>query len=180
MDTQIQMDSETQDPATSGNSTTNTNNNNTNAMQVSSSESPGPQIILRDPTTRPAYKLSVKLIDTYKYINKVYYEAKARRLREQKDSARGGVHNDGYDDQNYDYILVGDEIFNDRYILKHRMGRVSQSHFLSNCTSTNRSLNLTRVPSDKWSAPMINRINTKSQSRSSNRENPSCSRPRPR
>ncbi len=38
---------------------------------------------------------------------------------------RGGVHNDGYDDQNYDYILVGDEIFNDRYILKHRMGRVS-------------------------------------------------------
>lgn len=35
------------------------------------------------------------------------------------------MHNDGYDDQNYDYILVGDEIFNDRYILKHRMGRVS-------------------------------------------------------
>lgn len=30
-----------------------------------------PPLVLRDPTTRPVYKLSVKLIDTYKYINKV-------------------------------------------------------------------------------------------------------------
>lgn len=56
--------------------------------------------------------------------HQVYYEAKAKRLLEQKDSARGGVHNDGYDDQNYDYILQGDEIVNDRYILKHKMGKV--------------------------------------------------------
>jgi hypothetical protein len=34
------------------------------------------------------------------------------------------VHNDGYDDQNYDYILRGDEIMNDRYIIKHKMGKV--------------------------------------------------------
>jgi hypothetical protein len=36
-----------------------------------------------------------------------------------------GALNDGYDDQNYDYILHGDEIFAQRYILKHRIGKVS-------------------------------------------------------
>jgi hypothetical protein len=35
-----------------------------------------------------------------------------------------GAFNDGYDDQNYDYILHGDEIFAQRYILKHRIGKV--------------------------------------------------------
>ncbi len=76
-------------------------------------------------TDRPVHKLSVRLIDTYKYINKVYYEAKAQRLRETAEQNRGGVYNDGYDDQNYDYILSGDEIFADRYVLKHRIGKVS-------------------------------------------------------
>lgn len=57
-------------------------------------------------------------------VMQVYYEAKAKRLREQKESSRGGVHNDGFDDQHYDYILQGDEILKDRYILKHRMGKV--------------------------------------------------------
>jgi hypothetical protein len=32
-----------------------------------------PQIVLRDSTSRPVYKLSVKLIDTYKFINKVCF-----------------------------------------------------------------------------------------------------------
>lgn len=35
------------------------------------------------------------------------------------------MHNDGYDDQNYDYILRGDEILNDRYIIKYKMGKGS-------------------------------------------------------
>lgn len=30
-----------------------------------------PQILLRDPNERPVFKLSVKLLDTYKHINKV-------------------------------------------------------------------------------------------------------------
>lgn len=55
---------------------------------------------------------------------------------EQKDSARGGVHNDGYDDQNYDYILQGDEIVNDRYILKHKMGKVCVYRRVFNCLLT--------------------------------------------
>ena len=78
---------------------------------------------LRDAETRPLFRLSVKLVDTYKYINKVYYEAKAKKLREQGNH-RGGVHNDGYDDAHYDYIICGDELFADRYILKHKMGKV--------------------------------------------------------
>lgn len=58
--------------------------------------------------------------------NQVYYEAKAKRLREQADVTRGGVNNEGYDDVNYDYILSGDgEVFADRYILKHRIGKGS-------------------------------------------------------
>mmetsp|Transcript_56298 Transcript_56298/g.110984 ORF Transcript_56298/g.110984 Transcript_56298/m.110984 type:complete len:561 (-) Transcript_56298:263-1945(-) len=83
------------------------------------------EVELRSSSERPVFKLSVRLIDTYKYINKVYYEAKAQKIRDQKDAARGGVHNDGYDDQNYDYILCGDEIMNDRYIIKHKMGKGS-------------------------------------------------------
>jgi hypothetical protein len=42
---------------------------------------------------------------------------------------RGGVLNEGYDDQNYDYILHGDEIFAQRYILKHRIGKVRKMFF---------------------------------------------------
>jgi hypothetical protein len=52
-------------------------NNNTQSeerMEVAQEQETSavsPQLVLRDPTTRPAYKLSVKLIDTYKFINKV-------------------------------------------------------------------------------------------------------------
>ena len=77
----------------------------------------------RSSLTRPAYKLSVCLIDTYKNINKVYYEAKAKRQIDDTDS-RGGVHNGGYDDQHYDYIVKHEELVADRYVLKHRIGKV--------------------------------------------------------
>jgi dual specificity tyrosine-phosphorylation-regulated kinase 1 len=90
-----------------------------------SSEPEAPIVALRDPSERPVYKLTTRLIDTYKNINKVYYEAKAKRLREQADVSRGGAHNEGYDDAHYDYILQGDEIFAERYILKHRIGKGS-------------------------------------------------------
>jgi dual specificity tyrosine-phosphorylation-regulated kinase 1 len=80
----------------------------------------------RNPSERPIFKLSVRLIDTYKHINRVYYEARARRSREAIDAnRRGGVYNDGYDDQQYDYIIINEEIFYDRYILKHRIGKGS-------------------------------------------------------
>jgi hypothetical protein len=85
---------------------------------------PAPAVQFRDPETRPVLRLSVKLIETYKQINKIYYEAKAKKLRDQQGGTRGGVYNDGYDDQHYDYLIHGDEIFAERYILKHRIGKV--------------------------------------------------------
>tara|TARA_B110000305_G_C18957752_1_gene411267 strand:- start:45 stop:485 length:441 start_codon:yes stop_codon:yes gene_type:complete len=73
----------------------------------------------RPSSTRPLHKLSVKLIDTYKTINKVYYEKKAKRkaAREQ--------YNKGWDDENYDYIIKAEERFNDRYIIKEKIGKGS-------------------------------------------------------
>jgi hypothetical protein len=70
----------------------------------------------------------------------VYYEAKAKRLREQADIARGGVNNDGYDDANYDYILSGDEVFGDRYILKHRIGKVFLTLLCMNVAKSKRDV----------------------------------------
>lgn len=83
----------------------------------------------RDPLTRPVHALSVKLIDTYKHINKVYYDAKAKKLKEQSSDSAGrtGVKNNGYDNADYDYIVHNDtgEIFNGRYIIKHKLGKGS-------------------------------------------------------
>lgn len=103
---------------------------------------------------RPTYKLSVCLIETYKTINKVYYDAKAKKSKEQQEAAtsssvinskqdaisssnditsdtgivRNGVHNNGFDDTDYNYIINANsegEIFNKRYIFKHKLGNVS-------------------------------------------------------
>lgn len=81
----------------------------------------------RHPLDRPVVKLSLRLIDTYKNVNKLYYERKARRQRKQSrtEPNRGGVHNNGYDDQNYDYIIQPGEVFADRYVLKNRIGKGS-------------------------------------------------------
>lgn len=83
----------------------------------------GPPV--RDPESRPVYKLSIKLIDTYKHINKVYYEARSKKSKEAAGAARGGAYNDGYDDQHYDYILHGEDVFADRYLIRHRIGKGS-------------------------------------------------------
>mgnify|MGYP003386004582 CR=1 FL=1 len=105
--------------------TTETQENDTNDTTTVPPSNSDQVLQIRDPNTRPVIQLSVKLIETYKHINKIYYEAKAKKLREQQGGTRGGVHNDGYDDQHYDYIVHGDEIFAERYILKHRIGKGS-------------------------------------------------------
>lgn len=83
----------------------------------------------RLPADRPIVKLSVSLIDTYKRINKVYYEEREERRRrraEEKGWQQGdGVNNFGWDDENYDYILASGERFNERYIIKERIGKGS-------------------------------------------------------
>eukprot|EP01041_Mallomonas_annulata_P003327 gene3327-6582_t len=83
-------------------------------------------VVPRDHRTRPVYKLSARLVETYRGINQVYYEAKALAQRSsQQDDNRGGVHNDGYDDSSYDYIVRENETLADRYIVKHRIGKGS-------------------------------------------------------
>jgi len=74
----------------------------------------------RIPSDRPLIKLSVSLIDTYKHINKLYYDVKPDKVRQP-----AGVNNNGYDDENFDYIVTVGEIFNDRYIIKERIGKGS-------------------------------------------------------
>eukprot|EP00055_Hartaetosiga_balthica_P014749 m.82895 g.82895 ORF g.82895 m.82895 type:complete len:448 (+) comp8679_c1_seq1:64-1407(+) len=61
-------------------------------------------------------KLSVHLIDTYRFINKVYYEKKGKQKKK---------NNNGYDDANYDYKLQKGEIWEDRYIVSGLLGKGS-------------------------------------------------------
>lgn len=109
-------------------------------------------IKFRDPTTAPLRKLSVDLIKTYKYINEVwrsnvhivlksnlilrllqvYYAKKKRRAQQTQGEETTGSHkkdrklfNDGYDDDNHDYIIRNGEKFLDRYEIDSLIGKGS-------------------------------------------------------
>ncbi|XP_075053346.1 dual specificity tyrosine-phosphorylation-regulated kinase 1A [Mixophyes fleayi] len=84
----------------------------------------------REPTTAPLRKLSVDLIKTYKHINEVYYAKKKRRHQQGQgdDSSHKKerkVYNDGYDDDNYDYIVKNGEKWMDRYEIDSLIGKGS-------------------------------------------------------
>jgi len=93
----------------------------------------GPKPSYRDPTTAPLRKLSVDLIKTYKHINEVYYAKKKRRAAAAQHGDEGGQHrkkerklyNDGYDDENHDYIIKHGEKFADRYEIDSLIGKGS-------------------------------------------------------
>ena len=75
----------------------------------------------RDPSTAPLRKLSVDLIKTYKHINEVYYAKKKRRAQQTQHEESGQhrkkerkLYNDGFDDENHDYIIKPGEKFLDR------------------------------------------------------------------
>jgi dual specificity tyrosine-phosphorylation-regulated kinase 1 len=77
--------------------------------------------IYRDSRLGPLRKTTVDLIFTYKYINKVYYEKKAKAKR----SANTEPVNNGWDDANYDYkIQVGEKLDN-RYLVQEAIGKGS-------------------------------------------------------
>jgi hypothetical protein len=119
------------------------------AAAASSSSSLVRPRVGRLPATRPVVKLSVGLIDTYKHINTVYYEERdARRAARAKEKMSttataaassttaatsgasggggpGGAQNDGWDDENYDYIVTPGEIFYGRYRMMERIGKGS-------------------------------------------------------
>jgi dual specificity tyrosine-phosphorylation-regulated kinase 1 len=88
----------------------------------------------RLPADRPLIKLSVSLIDTYKNINTAYYEdrdarraarAKEKSKQSQHQQGAGGANNNGWDDENYDYIVTQGEMFYGRYKIKERIGKGS-------------------------------------------------------
>jgi dual specificity tyrosine-phosphorylation-regulated kinase 1 len=79
----------------------------------------------RLPSDRPLMKLSVSLIDTYKHINTVYYEERDARRKTKEKNKGTGANNNGWDDENYDYIITPGELFYGRYRIKERIGKGS-------------------------------------------------------
>ncbi|XP_039443330.1 serine/threonine-protein kinase minibrain isoform X2 [Culex pipiens pallens] len=84
----------------------------------------------RDPATAPLRKLSVDLIKTYKHINEVYYAKKKRRAQQTQGEDTSHkkerkLYNDGYDDENHDYIIKNGEKFLDRYEIDSLIGKGS-------------------------------------------------------
>ncbi|CAG9765496.1 unnamed protein product [Ceutorhynchus assimilis] len=86
-------------------------------------------LTFRDPSSGPLRKLSVDLIKTYKHINEVYYAKKKRRAAQiPEDSTHKKerkVYNEGYDDDNHDYIIKAGERFMDRYEIDSLIGKGS-------------------------------------------------------
>ncbi|KAG8193375.1 hypothetical protein JTE90_023002 [Oedothorax gibbosus] len=84
----------------------------------------------RDPSLAPLRKLSVDLIKTYKHINEVYYVKKKRRAQQTQGDDTSHkkekkLFNDGYDDDNHDYIVRNGEKFLDRYEIDSLIGKGS-------------------------------------------------------
>jgi len=81
----------------------------------------------RNPADAPMRKLSVNLIDTYKLINQVYYDKRKRRQEAagHPKKERKSTVNNGWDDENYDYIVKQNELFDDRYIVGNVIGKGS-------------------------------------------------------
>ncbi|XP_030067365.1 dual specificity tyrosine-phosphorylation-regulated kinase 1B isoform X2 [Microcaecilia unicolor] len=87
-------------------------------------------LTFRKSVSAPLRKLSVDLIKTYKHINEVYYAKKKRRAQQlpPEDSStkkERKVFNDGYDDDNYDYIVKNGEKWMDRYEIDSLIGKGS-------------------------------------------------------
>ncbi|XP_014242542.1 serine/threonine-protein kinase minibrain isoform X2 [Cimex lectularius] len=84
----------------------------------------------RDAASAPLRKLSVDLIKTYKHINEVYYAKKKRRAQgtqgdDSSHKKERKLYNDGYDDENHDYIIKNGEKFLDRYEIDSLIGKGS-------------------------------------------------------
>ncbi|XP_078286404.1 dual specificity tyrosine-phosphorylation-regulated kinase 1A-like [Rhinoraja longicauda] len=84
----------------------------------------------RESGVTPLRKLSVDLIKTYKHINEVYYTKKKRRAQhvppdDSSNKKERKIYNEGYDDDNYDYIVKNGERWMDRYEIDSLIGKGS-------------------------------------------------------
>ncbi|XP_072911742.1 dual specificity tyrosine-phosphorylation-regulated kinase 1B-like isoform X1 [Hemitrygon akajei] len=87
-------------------------------------------LCFRESGMTPLRKLSVDLIKTYKHINEVYYAKKKRRAQhvppdDSSNKKERKVYNEGYDDDNYDYIVKNGEKWMDRYEIDSLIGKGS-------------------------------------------------------
>lgn len=83
-------------------------------------------------------------MNTYNAINEKYYANKRKRLLEQQaarvalqgmsgngtsnaaaNAAKGGIYNEGHDDKDYNYIVQSHELFANRYVVDHSIGKGS-------------------------------------------------------
>lgn len=88
----------------------------------------------RDACDGPLRKLTTDLIKTYKQINENYYARKRQRQQEKETSAsKKAVLNDGYDDENFDYIVKNGEKWFDRYEIESLIGKGSFGQVCSWC-----------------------------------------------
>ena len=79
----------------------------------------------RSSKDRPVFQLTTSLIDTYKNINRVYYEEKEASESSRSKGGKKGARNHGWDDEHYDYIITEGELFLDRYEILTRIGKGS-------------------------------------------------------
>eukprot|EP00274_Cyanoptyche_gloeocystis_P000682 CAMPEP_0196654490 /NCGR_PEP_ID=MMETSP1086-20130531/4209_1 /TAXON_ID=77921 /ORGANISM="Cyanoptyche gloeocystis , Strain SAG4.97" /LENGTH=595 /DNA_ID=CAMNT_0041986295 /DNA_START=36 /DNA_END=1823 /DNA_ORIENTATION=- len=84
----------------------------------------------RDPKLAPFRKLTVDLIHTYKLINQVYYANKKKRQAAMTQNSvpkkeKKEIFNDGFDDENFDYIVKCGEVFNERFVIDKLIGKGS-------------------------------------------------------
>ncbi|XP_069796084.1 dual specificity tyrosine-phosphorylation-regulated kinase 1B-like isoform X2 [Narcine bancroftii] len=87
-------------------------------------------LCFRESGMTPLRKLSVDLIKTYKHINEVYYAKKKRRAQhvppdDSSHKKERKIYNEGYDDDNYDYIVKNGEKWMDRYEIDSLIGKGS-------------------------------------------------------
>lgn len=84
----------------------------------------------RESGVTPLRRLSIDLIKTYKHINEVYYAKKKRRAQhvppdDTSHKKERKIFNEGYDDDNYDYIVKNGERWMDRYEIDSLIGKGS-------------------------------------------------------
>ncbi|KRY91493.1 Serine/threonine-protein kinase minibrain [Trichinella pseudospiralis] len=88
------------------------------------------ELMFRDRSLAPLKKLSIDLIKTYQRINEMYYAKKKRRVAQRKaedELAKRGrdLNNDGYDDENHDYIIRRGDRLLGRYVIENLIGKGS-------------------------------------------------------
>ncbi|KAJ6251248.1 serine/threonine-protein kinase minibrain [Anaeramoeba flamelloides] len=110
-----QSESETESGSITGPETENENG----GSQTSQTKS---EFQVRSNSERPVVKMSVGLLNTYKTINKKYYEKKMQKELKNKSQGSLPLYNNGYDDENYNYVFKENEIFAGIYQIVRNIG----------------------------------------------------------